>query len=209
MFIAGVMDSTGSHVEGCVDPGAPPIEVIMGDGGASQVSTVRDESFEGAFWRLIDVAHRRAYRILGVAADAEDVAAETLARAAVRWPRLVQPADAWVTTVATRLAIDRQRRAWRSLPLVDDTERAVTPDVATRIDLARALATLPRRQRQVLGLAFVSGFTEAEIAELIGISASSVQTHKRRGLERLRAQLDGAEPATPTRLSTTAKEDDR
>lgn len=177
--------------------GAIPIEVIVGNGAAVQAATAQDESFDAAFRRLVDVAHRRAYRILGVAADAEDVAAETLARAAIRWPRLNQPADAWVTTVATRLAIDRQRRSWRSLPLIDDAEVVAGPDVATRIDLARALATLPRRQRQVLGLAFVSGFTEAEIAEALGCSPSTVQTHKRRGLTRLRERLDGAEPVAP------------
>ncbi|HET8930484.1 MAG TPA: RNA polymerase sigma factor [Acidimicrobiales bacterium] len=176
-----------------VEPSVEPGEVIVG------------ESFDTAFWRLVDIAHRRAYRVLGVQAEAEDVAAETLARAAIRWPRLTQPADAWVTTVATRLAIDRQRRAWRSLPLDDDPDVTAMPDVAARIDLARALAALPRRQRQVLGLAFVSGFTEAEIAELLGCSPSTVQTHKRRGLARLRERLDVPEPTAPLDTTTPVR----
>jgi len=122
------------------------------------------------------------------------------------------PADAWVSTVSTHLAIDRQRKAWRNLPLTDRSSGGMRPtmfaDIADgdrvdpdqRIDLARALADLPKRQRQVVGLAFLSGYTEAEIGELLGCSASSVQTHKKRGLQHLRAALgapdDQAAPAT-------------
>lgn len=157
------------------------------------------ESYDDAFWRLVRVAHSRAYRILGVAADAEDVASETLARAAVRWSRLTHPVDAWVSTVATRLAIDQQRKAWRNLPMTGDGDAIVAGgwldgsgrvDASMRLDLARALAMLPRRQRQVLGLAFLSGFTEQEIGQMLGCSASTVQTHKQRGLARMRAVLD-------------------
>lgn len=184
-----------------------PAKSADGQAGIAH-SNVEVEDYDLAFWRLIRLANLRAYRILGVAEDAEDVAAETLARAALRWKRLQHPVDAWVTTVATRLAIDRQRKAWRNLPLaghesdrpglfaavarVDNGEQV---NVEQRIDLARALAQLPKRQRQVLSLAFLSGFTEAEIGELLECSASSVQTHKQRGLSRLRTVLNTPEPS--------------
>lgn len=168
---------------------------------AQRTTDPSTESYDDAFLRLVRLAHQRAYRVLGVAADAEDVAAETLARASLCWKRLTHPADAWVSTVSTRLAIDRQRKAWRTLPLTDAPFAAIRRtglaniadgsriDADQRIDLARALADLPRRQRQVVGLAFLSGYTEAEIGELLGCSASSVQTHKKRGLRRLRITL--------------------
>lgn len=178
------------------------------------------ESYDDAFWRLVRLAHRRAYRILGVAADAEDVAAETLARASLRWRRLTHPADAWVSTVSTHLAIDRQRKAWRSLPLTDATADRMRlmkfSDIADgdrvdpdqRIDLARALADLPKRQRQVVGLAYLSGYTEAEIGELLGCSASSVQTHKKRGLQHLRAALGGPDDQPGPASATATRPDE-
>lgn len=173
----------------------------------ARVTTI--ESYDEAFWRLVHVAHRRAFRILGVAAEAEDVASETLARASLRWSRLSHPVDAWVSTVASRLAIDHQRKAWRSLPLPVDGDPVLLAglvwfddpgrvDVALRLDLARAMADLPRRQRQVLSLAYLSGFTEQEIGALIGCSASSVQTHKQRGLERMRTLLESSHPSIAT-----------
>lgn len=157
------------------------------------------ESFDHAYRRLAVTAQRAAYRILGVPADAEDVAAETLARASLRWSRLVPPADPWVATVATRLAIDRQRKAWRNLPLDAETTNeahrthatdGLASTTAAHLDLFRALAELPKRQRQVVSLRYLSGYTEGEIASLLGCSASSVQTHTRRGLAALRTQLD-------------------
>lgn len=164
------------------------------------ISLVRpSESFEDAYARLAVRAHRVAYRILGVAADAEDVAAETLARASLRWNRLRPPADPWVVTVASRLAIDRQRKAWRGLPLEDEvpleghrTQQidGLATNVVAHLDLFRALATLPKRQRQTVSLRYLSGYSEKEIALLLGCSASSVQTHTRRGLGALRTQLD-------------------
>lgn len=156
------------------------------------------EDFDQAYDRLVDVAHRVAYRVLGIAADAEDVAAETIARASLRWKRLQPPADAWVATVAARLAIDRQRKAWRNLPLPDENATGdsrshrvddSTATLAAHLDLMQAMAALPKRQREVVSLRYLSEYRESEIAVLLGCSASSVQTHTRRGLATLRARL--------------------
>src|SRR5688572_3065942 len=89
----------------------------------------RDESFEEAFDLLFPRARRLAYRMLGDAAAAEDVAAEALARAYANWGKLRDLAhrDGWVLRVATNLAVDstRKRRALLPAParheLDDDT----------------------------------------------------------------------------------------
>ena len=70
-----------------------------------------------------------AYRMLGSVADAEDVAQEAILRL-TRAPEDPDVPAAWVTTVATRLAIDHLRRArvrretyvgpWLPEPLVED-----------------------------------------------------------------------------------------
>lgn len=142
-----------------------------------QRSTILVEAFDDAYDRLVGVAHRVAYRILGVPADAEDVAAETIARASLRWSRLRPPADPWIATVAARLAIDRQRKAWRNLPFPDEQSAGTnalprgedrTTEIAVHIDLVRAMAALPKRQREVVSLRYLSGHRESEIAELLG-----------------------------------------
>lgn len=165
----------------------------------SQLSTSA-ERFDDAFDRLLDVAYRAAFRVLGVPAEAEDAAAEAIARAADRWKHLSTPADGWVFTVSTRLAIDRQRKAWRNLPLFDDVDPGPTgrrlhvaspeADVATHIDLVRTLSELPRRQCQAVSLRYLSDFSERETSELMRCSPSAVQTHTHRGLAALRNRLE-------------------
>jgi DNA-directed RNA polymerase specialized sigma24 family protein len=59
------------------------------------------DGFDQAFEGLYRLAYRVAYRILGDRGDAEDVAQEALARAAVRWYRLKDRPEGWVTRVAS------------------------------------------------------------------------------------------------------------
>lgn len=146
------------------------------------------EDFEEGF----AVRYRRclalASRILGDRVAAEDVAAEALARAYLRWDRLdVARRDGWVLRVTSNLAIDQLRRHPPRLP-----ERDVAPEqdvVAVRLALRAALLRLPRRQREVIALRYLSDMSEADVAVAMGISAGSVKTHLHRGLAALRRTL--------------------
>lgn len=150
---------------------------------------VRVESFDGAFTRLYAASYAVAFRLLGERAEAEDVAQEALARTFVRWSRVEPFATAWACRVAFNLAIDRTRRR---RPL----SGSAVPDQATvdghaeeRMDLQRALRTLPRRQREVVALRYLADQSEAVVAAALGISVGSAKTHASRGLTALRAQL--------------------
>lgn len=71
-----------------------------------------DQGFEEAFDVLFPRAFRAARKLLPSDAAAEDVAAETMARAYARWRKL---ADApwragWVVKVASNLAVDALRK---------------------------------------------------------------------------------------------------
>ena len=57
----------------------------------------------------------------------------------------------------------------------------------------RQLATLPRRQRAILALRFYDDQSDAQIAEILGISASAVRAHASRGITTLREQLAGTD----------------
>ena len=55
--------------------------------------------------------------------------------------------------------------------------------------MPKALAGLSERQRVTVVLVHCLGWTQEEVADLLGISRGSVQTHLERGLHRLRASL--------------------
>lgn len=152
--------------------------------------TGRTAQFEAAFPGLFVSAYRVAYRVLGHAAEAEDAAAEALARTFRAWRRVgeLPYRDAWVSRVAANVAIDRVRRRKGPFPGPDVVEDFA--DVATlRLALTAALLALPRRQRQVVALRFLGGFSEADVAGSLGLSLNSVKKHTQRGTSALRARL--------------------
>ena len=148
-----------------------------------------EHDFEQAFEVLFTRAYRLALRVLGDRSLAEDVAAEALARAYARWPRVreLPHRDGWVLKVASNLAIDatRRRRPDPYLSMAPDQEEAAV----LRTALSVALRSLPKRQRQVIVLHFLSDLSEAEVAAVLGISPNTVKTHVHRGIAALRRRL--------------------
>lgn len=149
-----------------------------------------EASFEEAFDDLFVRSSRLARRLLGDDAAAEDVAAEALARAYARWPRIAGRAwrDGWVLRVTTNLAIDASRRpkprAGTDRPAMD-----VEDAVAVRLALVAALRALPRRQRESVVLRYLVGLSEAEVATTLRVSGGTVKTHLHRGTAALRSKL--------------------
>ena len=142
-----------------------------------------------------------ARRILGSAADAEDVAQEAMLRIWTHAPRW-QPLAAfrtWLTRVVVNLCLDRKRRRpWVALEaageIVDPTP-GVT-ELAEQSErerlLAAAIADLPARQRAAIMLTYSEGMSNAKVAEILDSSVSAVETLLIRGKQNLRRKLEGA-----------------
>ncbi len=61
-----------------------------------------------------------------------------------------------------------------------------------RLTMTEALRGLPRRQRESVMLRYFGGLSDAEVADVLGISTGSVKTHVFRALTALRARLGPA-----------------
>jgi RNA polymerase sigma-70 factor (sigma-E family) len=157
-------------------------------GGLLMVKPV-PRSFELAFEGLYCLAYRVAYRILGDRLDAEDVAQETLARTSIRWSKLHERPEGWVSRVASNLAIDRYRRRRRRPELPTGPVGVVDERLGERGDLVAALRKLPRRQRQVVVLRYLADLSEADVAIALGCSVGAVKSNGFRGLCALRRDL--------------------
>lgn len=145
------------------------------------------------------------YRITGTWADAEDAADEALAR----WVALDAAAaprnpEAWLTTVTTRLCLDRLRRRAREdyvgqwLPEPVDT--ALLPeDHAQRRDDLRIAVLLAYEQlspdeRAAFVLREAYELPYAEIADTLGATAATVRQWVSRARHRLSTDLRPPEP---------------
>jgi RNA polymerase sigma-70 factor (ECF subfamily) len=102
--------------------------------------------------------------------------------------------------IATNLAHDRHRRARGviNVPVPDENApgaladgRDLAAETAQRTDLARAMATLKPREREMLWLAYAQGSSHEEIAESLGLRKSSIKILLFRARRRLAAALGG------------------
>lgn len=84
-----------------------------------------------------------------------------------------------------RVGQSRIRRRRVRVPFLRPDER----DPAVEPGLMRAVQALSRQQRVAVVLVHGYDWSMVEVAELLGVSVSTVQTHLERGLRRLRAAL--------------------
>lgn len=160
-----------------------------------------EDDFEAVFRQVWPAAFEVARRVLGDWAEAEDAAAEGLARALVAWPRVgrLPYRDAWILRVVGNVAIDRARRRARAgrLDVTASLDGTDHQDLTVlRMALVEALAALSTRQREVIVLRHLCGMSEHETAGAMGISGNSVKKHAARGIAHLRAKLGTSEGET-------------
>ncbi len=152
----------------------------------------RSAGFVDAFDLLYRAAYQHAYQLLGDRQEAEDIAQEACARACLRWRRIDNP-RAWVLRVTTNLVFDRFRRLRTAAKHTATRPAPAAPADERHLDLRRALARLPKRQRDVVALRYLADLSEAETAAALGCSRGTVKTHAARGLRALRASVDLAD----------------
>ncbi|MGH2680280.1 MAG: RNA polymerase sigma factor [Actinomycetota bacterium] len=125
---------------------------------------------------------------------AEDAVQEALVRAWIRSERgqQVESLPAWVAAVA----LNQTRSGWRRAMaerrarsrLVERAGAAAAPS-EDHVEVARALASLPRRQREVAVLRYVLEMSTAEVAAALGITEGTVKSSLARARTHLAAVL--------------------
>ncbi|MBA2384606.1 MAG: sigma-70 family RNA polymerase sigma factor [Actinobacteria bacterium] len=151
-----------------------------------------------------------AYR-LGDGADAEDVTGETFERA-LRYrdsydARKGSPA-AWLIGIAQRCIADAQRGRADVVTTYDDTllDQVAAEhgeSTALRLDLAAAVATLGRRDRELIALRYGADLKAKDIAVLLEEKTNTVEVALHRALDRLRGVLDGPGPPSGAEAAVT------
>ncbi|NYF56681.1 RNA polymerase sigma factor [Micromonospora purpureochromogenes] len=153
-----------------------------------------DAFYRGSRQRLYDCL----YALTGNAAEAQDVVHEAYARAWQRWSTVGEYADpeAWVRTVARRVAVSRWRRARSALTAY--RRAGPLPDVPgpnpDSVALVGALAQLPPAQRTALVLHHLVGLPVADVARETGVPEGTVKARLSRGRRALANLLE----ATPS-----------
>lgn len=138
--------------------------------------------------------------------NADDLVQTTLTKLYLAWPRIRKDRgpDAYAHRILANVAIDESRRPWRREVSTDDIGDRVDAATTTsgsdsRLDLAGALAALPKAQRITVVLRFWVDASVAETADTMGCSPGTVKSQTARALIRLRELLPAADiPLTPS-----------
>lgn len=128
-------------------------------------------------------------------ADADDAVAETFMRAWAALPRYRKtgaPFAAWLYGIARHVVVDTLRSQQRTQAREHLPETVTSDRRDDNLDLAAAIARLPKRQRQVVEMKYLMGFTNPEVARSLGISIGAVNAKQWRALRTLEKMLERA-----------------
>lgn len=137
---------------------------------------------------------RAAWLLTGDGHLAEDLLQTALAKTLGKYDALANDHkfEAYLRTTIYRTFVSWWRRKnWRSETATDRVPEQVDNDVATalRLDVLRALDTLPRMQRAVLSLRYLEDRPIAEVATILGIGEGTVKKYAHRGCATLQGSV--------------------
>ena len=169
---------------------------LLGDGDAQAFALLYDRHSRAAF--------SLAYRIMGERQAAEDLAQDAFIRiwrGAPSYRTGRGSVRTWMLSMVRNRGIDQLRShasrrrtqekieacAPRSQPNEAFTE---TWRNSQRAQVREALNTLPQEQLKILELAYFSGYTHVEIADLLGLPLGTVKGRMQLGLKKLRGHFE-------------------
>ncbi len=150
------------------------------------------------------LAYSLALRTLGNPGDAEDVVQEAFLnvwKSAETYRSDRSTPRSWILSIVHHRSIDKLRGRRSRVQSVLLEEGIDTPDstdvweeVASNLTgetIRKAMATLPKEQRETIELAYFNGYTHSQIADLMQVPLGTVKGRMRIGLHKLKAVLQG------------------
>jgi len=156
---------------------------------------MRDASGFDAFYQATSRRIlQHAYAVCGDLTEAQDVVQEAYTRAWQRWSRIsdYEDPEAWVRTVAWRVAANRWRNARRWIAArarlgPPEPDHGPGPDTVT---IEAALRRLPGPLRQAVVLHYLCDMPVAEVAAVTGSPVGTIKVRLSRARTALAGLLD-------------------
>ncbi len=161
-------------------------------------------AYETLVRRYQDLARRTAHAILGSGTDMDDAVQEAFVNAyyALGRFRAGSPFRPWLLRIVANEAIDRARRAARTVSLdlrhdIDDgpadpgqgSPEAASIELEQQAELLAAVNTLRPEDRLVIAYRYWLEMPEAEMADALGCARGTVKSRLSRAIGRLRARM--------------------
>jgi RNA polymerase sigma-70 factor (sigma-E family) len=156
----------------------------------------RDDEFAAYMAARQPSLLRTAYLLTGDRHAAEDLVQTAFAKLYLAWDRVErrEAIDGYVRRILVNEHASLWRRAWRRNEVASG--QPPEQDVRDRPDEGDAAAvwtfvqTLPRRQRAVIVLRYYEDLSEAETAQVLGVSVGTVKSQASRALAAMRSRVE-------------------
>ena len=159
------------------------------------------ETFQNSVFPVRNKLFRFAFRLLGSSEEAKDVVQEVFIKVWNGRDQLgeIQNLEAWCMRITKNLSLDRLRQQQRRP--TDSLEKgmqvhhtALTPHENTEINesmkrIGDLMAVLPEKQRQVMHLRDIEGYSYNEICEILEMDMSQVKVNLFRARNSVREKL--------------------
>ena len=164
--------------------------------GEAAARPVDDHSFREYVRARRQALLRTAYLLTGNLADAEDLVQSALAKTYLAWHRIEDRGA--VDSYVRRAMVNTQISWWRRRRLeefpTDEIPDQATVDYPVSSDvqesLRQAIDRLPQRMRAAVMLRYYEDMTEAEVAEVLGVSVGTVKSTVSRAVAKLRVDIE-------------------
>jgi RNA polymerase sigma-70 factor (ECF subfamily) len=164
------------------------LSLAVGEAPVSTISNPLDQLYTAHHAMVFRTAHR----VTGNAADAEDVLQTVFLRILKRDTSDIENPESYLRRAAVNAALDivRSRKADNSLEL----ERTASSGSCTELrdlrdTVRRTIATFPPKTAEMIALRFFEGYSNPEIAKMMGISQIMVAVTVHRARKKLQLEL--------------------
>ena len=181
---------------------------------ATETSTRANAALDDLYRHHVGEVYRYTYAVLGNHADAEDVTQTTFVNALRALERGESPenASAWLIAIAQNVVRQRWRQAASrpaEVELVHDVPETTHEEDIEVDELVRALQRIPPAQREALVMRELEGRSYNEIAGLLGLTTSALETLLFRARRSLAEELENVVTCQNAELAMSKQLDGR
>ncbi len=182
-----------------MDPSDSRSEGVTATTATLPAAADRALNFDALYRESRDDVFAYAATLLRDSAAAEDVTASSFERAYRKRSRFDARRGsprAWLFGIVRNAALDELRRRKRAAttdvpgPLSEPAPDEAAELAAERDAVRAALSTLAARDREVIALKYHADLSNAEIADVLGVSATNAGTLLHRAMTKLREAVD-------------------
>jgi RNA polymerase sigma-70 factor (sigma-E family) len=188
------MPRAGRRGEDGEDVTSPLLDAATEAGAVKRDRRDKDAEFSDYMAARQQRLLRTAYLLTGDRHTAEDLVQTALAKLYLSWDKVRREGS--VDAYVRRIIVNEHNSLWRRPWKRRETATAELPEVASSTvstgydaELWRFVQSLPPKQRAALVLRYYEQLTEAETAEVLGVSVGTVKSQTSRALVSMRARM--------------------